>query len=102
LARLKAARKFKSDNMENEFYSEMLRALTGYVSDKLNIEVARLSKENIRQQMESKNVPPTDIDQLLNTITDCEFAQYSPSSSVKMSDVYQSTLQLIGRLESKL
>lgn len=102
LARLKAARKFKSDNMENEFYSEMLRALTGYVGDKLNIEVARLSKEYIRQQMESKSVSNEDIDQLLQTITDCEFAQYSPSASVKMSDVYQSTLQLIGRLESKL
>lgn len=102
LSRLKNARKFESDNMENEFYSEMLRALTGYVSDKLNIEVARLSKEYIREQMESKNVSSEDIDQLLNTITDCEFAQYSPSATVKMSDVYQSTLQLIGRLESKL
>ncbi|MFI3321147.1 MAG: BatD family protein [Rikenellaceae bacterium] len=102
LSRLKNANKHMKDNMQNEFYSEMLRALSGYVSDKLNIEVARLSKETIREAMEQKSVVTEDIEQLLSTISDCEFAQYSPSTDVKMSDVYERTLLLIGRLESKL
>lgn len=102
LSRLKRARKFKDDKMDSEFYSEMLRALSGYVGDKLNIEVARLSKDTIREEMLSKDVSTEDIDQLLSTISDCEFAQYAPMTDVNMSDVYNNTLQLIGRLESKL
>ena len=100
--RLKAAKRYMGDNMDNEFYSEMLRALSGYISDKLNIEVAKLSKEYIKEQLELKNVVSADIDQLLNTISNCEFAQYAPSASVKMGDIYNQTLNLIGRLESKL
>ncbi len=102
LSRLKRARKFMDDKMDSEFYSEMLRALSGYVGDKLNIEVARLSKDTIRDEMLSRNVSVEDIEQLLATISDCEFAQYAPMTDVKMSDVYNKTLQLIGRLESKL
>ncbi len=102
LNRLKSARKFKNDNMENEFYSEMLRALTGYVGDKLNIEVSRLSKDNMSSSLQERGVAQEDIDLLLTTISNCEFAQYAPMSTVKMSDVYECTLQLIGRLESKL
>ncbi|MFI3315492.1 MAG: BatD family protein [Rikenellaceae bacterium] len=102
ISRLKKAKKFKSDNMQNEFYSEMLRALTGYIGDKLNIEVSRLSKETINGELSKRNIPSSDIEQLMKTISDCEFAQYSPISNVTMSDVYDNTLDLIGRLESKL
>ncbi len=102
LSRLKEAKRNMNSGLENEFYSAMLMALTGYIGDKLNIEVARLSKEYIREQLEHKGVESVDIEQLLSTISNCEFAQYAPSASVRMSDIYNQSLELIGRLESKL
>ncbi len=102
LARLKLAKRHMVDKRESEFYREMLRALSGYISDKLNIQVAKLSKEHIKEQLQLKNIESGDIEQLLSTFSNCEFAQYAPSSSVKMDDVYNQTLGLISRFESKL
>ena len=41
--RLKLAGKLLSENKKNEFYDEVLKALWGYISDKLNIPLSRLS-----------------------------------------------------------
>ena len=45
--RMKLAGKLLSENKKDAFYDEVLKALWGYISDKLNIPVSRLSKDNI-------------------------------------------------------
>ena len=45
--RMKQAGKLLAANQKNEFYDEVLKALWGYISDKLNIPVSQLSKDNI-------------------------------------------------------
>ena len=45
--RLKKAARLLKDGKQGEFYDEVLRALWGYVGDKLNMPVEQLSRENI-------------------------------------------------------
>ena len=46
LQRLRAAERYMNEQNTRGFYEEMLRALWGYMSDKLNIPVSNLTKEN--------------------------------------------------------
>ena len=100
--RLKAAYRYMTAAKEGAFYEEMLRALLGYVGDKLNIPVADLSKDNIREQLLRKGAAEGDVEELLQIVSDCEFAQYAPGKGVQMNNIYQSSLDLIGRFEAKL
>lgn len=97
--RLKAANSYMNASKQNEFYQEMLSAMLGYVSDKLNIPVAELSKDNISRQLLSKGVDQTIVDDLLRVISDCEMAQYSPIESSQMNVIYSNAVELIGRVE---
>ena len=49
--RMKLAGKLLSENKKDAFYDEVLKALWGYISDKLNIPVSRLSKDNIEEKL---------------------------------------------------
>ncbi|MBQ2210038.1 MAG: protein BatD, partial [Prevotella sp.] len=54
--RLKKAAKLMKAGRQGEFYDEVLRALWGYLGDKLNMPVEQLSRENISQQLAERNV----------------------------------------------
>ena len=54
--RLKLAGKLMAENKKDEFYDEVLKALWGYISDKLNIPVSQLSKDNIEEKLHEHGV----------------------------------------------
>lgn len=54
--RLKTAGSLLRDNKKEEFYDEVLHALWGYVSDKLNIPLSQLSKDNIESELQHYGV----------------------------------------------
>ena len=70
------------------------------MSDKLNIPVSNLTKDNIREELQKRGVAPEQIARFIDTITTCEYAQYSPSASGQMSEVYRSTAAILSKLES--
>lgn len=86
---------------ETPFYEEMLRALWGYMGDKLAISVSDLSKERLREEFRKRGVDEQQGEEFLNLISECEMAQYSPVGSIEMSGAYSAALDLIGRLELK-
>ena len=49
--RLKNAGKLLKENKKEEFYDEVLRALWGYLSDKLSIPLANLTKDNVEAEL---------------------------------------------------
>lgn len=102
LRRLKRAKGFMNSRKESEFFEEMLKALWGYMGDKLSIDVAGLNKERIRKELELRGVEQEESDELLSLISECEFAQYSPAGSIPMENAYQQALDMIGRFESKI
>lgn len=101
--RLKAAKKLMMENRKDEFYDETLRAIWGYVSDKLSIPVANLSKEKIEEDLRVKGVSEALIFQLLEIMGNCEFARYAPGEeSIHMDRVYKDSANIIGQLENMI
>ena len=70
--RLKKAARLMADNKPGEFYDEVLRALWGYVGDKLNIPVAQLSHDNISQRLSERSVGEDTISQFIGALDECE------------------------------
>lgn len=103
LRRLKRAKTYMNAGKESAFFEEMLRALWGYMGDKLAIEVADLTKERVLQVLtRERGIPEEQAREFLGLISECEFAQYAPSSGVRMDKAYQAALDQIGRFENKI
>ncbi len=98
--RFRAARRYMTEEDRHAFYEEMLRALWGYMSDKFNIPVANLTKENVREELHKRGVPAELSQRFTSIISQCDEAQYSPVASARMSDVYAEGVDLISRIES--
>ena len=100
---LNLAEKFKNENKQDAFYNEVLTALNSYVSFKLNIPVADLSKDTITEYLISRYVHEDIITKLINTLNDCEYARYAPAAAEKdLGMVYSNTIELITQLEDQL
>ena len=99
--RLKQAQVFLKANDNNRFYSEILKALWGYLSDKLSIPVSELNKENISTELQSFGADENTITDLLSILDKCEFAQYAPElSGNNMSEVYDEVSEIMNKLEN--
>lgn len=98
--RFRAARSYMEAQDRHAFYEEMLRALWGYMSDKFNIPVANLTKENVREELSKRGVSAEEAHRFTAIISQCDEAQYSPAASVQMSDIYSEGVDLISRIES--
>ena len=101
--RLKKAAKLMADNKPGEFYDEALRALWGYVGDKLNIPVEQLSRENITDRLTSRGIDAATIAPFLEAIDECEFERYAPGDPKgNMNKVYEQAMKGITSLNEKL
>ena len=98
--RLKKAAKLMAANKSSEFYDEVLRALWGYVGDKLNIPVAQLSRENISQRLSERQVDAAVITQFIEALDECEFQRYAPGDPKgNMQKVYDKAMTAISQIE---
>ena len=100
LLRFRAAEKYMEAGQQRGFYEEMLRGLWGYVSDRFNIPVANLTKENIREELDKQGVEQADIEQYMSVISECEYAQYAPAASGKMRELYTAGVDIVSKFES--
>lgn len=101
--RLMEAASLMKQNRQNEFYDEVLRALWGYVSDKLNIPVEHLSKENISDNLEAKGINYSTIETFIKAIDDCEYARYAPGDPKGMMEhVYECAMTAITDIDNML
>lgn len=103
IKRMKLAGKLLAENSKESFYDEVLKALWGYISDKLNIPVSRLSKDNVEEKLRNYGVSEELINDFLNTLNDCEFARFAPGDENQAMDkAYSSSLELISKMESSI
>lgn len=99
--RLRKASEYLSQNIHSAFYEELHKALTGYVSDKLNMSVAELSRERISEMLTAAGVPSEVTDKFMAIMDACEFARYSPDSgNAAMSAHYQEAVEVISSIDS--
>ena len=98
--RLKQAKGYLNQADAEHFYEELLRAMWGYVSDKLSIPVANLSSDSARVNLLSRNVLDADIEEFLRIISTCEYARYAPKGEQsQMTQLYENSIALISKLE---
>lgn len=98
--RLKKAEMLIKSGDTHGFYEEMLRALWGYLSDKLSIPVSDLSKERAKQLLEVNGADAATIQTLIQIIEECEFARYAPGGQGdEKSDRFNLAVEIISKLE---
>jgi hypothetical protein len=85
------------------FYDEVLKALWGYISDKLNIPVSQLSKDNIEEELVRYGVSEELIKAFIDTLNECEFARYAPGNQNEAMDkIYASAIDVISKMENSI
>lgn len=98
--RLKLAKKYLLAQDKPHFYEEILRAVWGYLSDKLSIPVANLNRDNIEIELARYGADSKLTDSFMHILDTSEFARYAPAeSSDAMDQTYQTTVQAIGQME---
>ena len=99
--RLRQANKLMLAGKTNEFYDEVLRALWGYVGDKLNMPAEKLSRENISEKLQSHNVDDNTISKFLSAIDDCEMMRFAPGDPEGiMNKTFESAMTAIMEIEN--
>lgn len=98
--RLKKASQLMFLHKPEEFYDEVLRTLWEYVGYKLNIAPEKLSRENIKGNLSSHNVPDDSIDKFIAALDECEFERYAPGdASGNMEKTFQYAMTAIMEIE---
>lgn len=101
--RLKKAAKLMKAGQKEQFYDEMMRAISGYLGDRLAIPVAELSKDNIRAALEKRGTQTDLVQTILHLLDDCEFVRFAPGDdNGRMDRLYEEASETIGKIESSL
>ena len=102
--RLKVAeREYKAGN-KDAFYDEILKALWGYLSDKLSIPVSELNKDNISLRLSQRGVSEEVITEFMKHLNDCEFERYAPIGDKQsaMDHAFNETIKFISTFENTI
>lgn len=100
--RLKAAQKLLKQNNQSAFYEEIERAALSYLSDRLSIPTAELSKDTIADILRQKGIDDALIAEAQDVIATAQFARYAPAASDHaQEDLYNRTAELINKLEDQ-
>jgi len=101
--RLSAARKLLAQQQHKAFYEEVSKAVWLYLSDKLNIPLSSLNKENISIELSALLVPASQINRVQQLILECEMALYSPAGGQQQrQQTLDEAAAIITALESVL
>ncbi len=101
--RLKKAHRLMEQKKQSEFYDEVLRALWGYVSYKLNMPVEQLSRENIQEKLGMHAVDEQTIGEFTQALDECEFERYAPGDAAgNMNKTFDSAMRGIMKIENAI
>ena len=99
--RLRVAQQFMRAGDSNKFYAETLKALWGYLSDKIGIPVSELNKENISAELVSYGADEDMVASVIDVLNKCEFAQYAPElGGTDMESIYSAASDVMDKLEN--
>lgn len=101
--RLKQAGEYLDKNLYAAFYEELHKALIGFVSDKLNMDMSEISKDNIASALTEGGVSEEQTKAFTDLLDACEFARYSPDGGNEaMRSHYDAALKVISSIDSGL
>ena len=101
--RLAQAGEYLDKNLYTAFYEELHKALIGFVSDKLNMDMSEISKDNIASALTEGGVSAEQTKAFTDLLDACEFARYSPDGGNEaMRSHYDAALKVISSIDSGL
>lgn len=103
-SRLKTAKSLMTANNHTAFYSEISRALFGYLEDKLHIPKSEFSLDTAIQQLQNANVSQEILDDLKTCAEKCEFIRFAPKEDgiQAMNQIYNDSANVIIEIEKIL
>ena len=103
LKRLAQAREFLEKNLYTAFYEELHRSLLGFVGDKLAMDMADQTKENISASLAARGVPQETADGFTALLAACEEARYAPDAGHDaMNAHYEQAVNLITAIDASM
>ena len=103
LKRLEQAKEFLQKDLYTAFYEELHRSLLGFVGDKLSMDMAEQSKENISGALTAKGVPEATAKDFVQLLEECEYARYSPDTGHDaMNAHYGKAVETITAIDSSM
>lgn len=98
-----AGRALKGKNTEL-FYDEVLKAMWGYVSYKLNVDGAELNRDNITDILQEKSVDGALIQEFIGVLDTCELVRYAPGGDPEntMDKIYADGVAVITKLDKAI
>ena len=103
LKRLAQAREFLEKNLYTAFYEELHRSLLGFVGDKLTMDMADQTKDNIAAALVAGGVPEAVASDFTALLDACEFARYAPDAGHEaMNKHYEQAVSLITAIDSSM
>ena len=101
--RLKEAAVYLKQHKPEAFYEAVLKSFWGYLSDKLSIPVADLSRDKATNTLTERGVSQELVDEFIQVIDTCEFARYAPKTSDSaLEELYERSANLMGKLEKQI
>jgi hypothetical protein len=101
--RLKEASTCLREGATDRFYEEILKAVWGYLSDKLNIAVSDLTRDNAVSSLTEKGINEEEIKNLNSILDKCEYVRFAPSSSgTEATKIYEDTSRFISTVENSI
>ena len=103
----KLARKYLSAAKRNlgdqkKFYESLERALHNYLKAKLHIQTSEMSKERIHNLLITRGVAVATVTNFIKLLESCEFARYTPASSVAMQQDYDKAVEVISEIDKQI
>ena len=101
--RLRLANKLMLQGKQGEFYDEVMRALWGYMSYKLNMPAEKLNRDNIRETLGRHFVDDATIEKFTMALDECEFERYAPGDAAgNMNRTFESAMTAIMDIENAI
>lgn len=95
-----AARQMKAGNRSG-FYDSLLKAMWGYLSDKLTIPGSSLTRDNVSEELLAYGAPDDTISHVISILDDCEMARYTPENSQQPMEVlYNNAYNVMNELQN--
>lgn len=103
LKRLSLAKDFLGKNLYTAFYEELHRSLLGFVSEKMAMDMADMSKENIAASLVARGVPEATATDFTALLDACEEARYAPDAGHDaMNEHYEKAVSTITAIDASM
>ncbi len=101
--RLRAASVCLKNEQIDKFYEEILKAIWGYLSDKLNIPVSELTRNTAFSSLSENGIDDDKIKNLTEILDTCEYARFAPSASGTAAvNIFEGVTQFIKSVENSI